>query len=330
MPKITWIKITSKRYGGAIYGEKARKALSNNYDVEVKNISSGRFAWRYLKPFGWLLELFSLKGYSDLWVRDDFYSIALQMFDKTKGKKLAVIYHIDSSTFPLFLRPAVSFLEILFYWQLKKSDAILTIADFWKKHFLKKGYKNVYKISPCLDLSDFDISDDEVREFKKEHDLEGKPIVYLGNCQRAKGVVESYEALKGLDVHFVTSGEERVKIPVKNLNLDYREYLKLLKASSIVITMSKFKEGWNITAHEAMLLKTPVIGSGLGGMKELLEGGKQIICQDFRSLREKVEYLLNNHEARKEMGEAGYQFAKNFTRENFKEDWLNLVRNLLK
>ena len=92
--------------------------------------------------------------------------------------------------------------------------------------------------------------------------------------------------------------------------------------------MSKFKEGWCRTAHEAMLLKTPVVGSGLGGMRELLEGGKQIICQDFTSLKEKVEYLLNHSEVRKKIGQDGYNFAKDFTLERFKKEWVELIKKL--
>ena len=45
----------------------------------------------------------------------------------------------------------------------------------------------------------------------------------------------------------------------------------LLQAASVAVTMSKFNEGWCRTAHEAMLCKTPVVGSGMGGMGELLE-----------------------------------------------------------
>jgi len=75
-----------------------------------------------------------------------------------------------------------------------------------------------------------------------------------------------------------------------------------------------------------MLCKTPVIGSGTGGMKELLEGGKQIICKDFSQLKEKVEFCIEYQE----VGEWRYNFAKNFTRENFKNEWVNLIRNLQK
>jgi glycosyltransferase involved in cell wall biosynthesis len=115
-----------------------------------------------------------------------------------------------------------------------------------------------------------------------------------------------------------------VKISAPNLNLSYGEYLLLLKSSSVVITMSTFKEGWNRTAHEAMLCKTPVVGSGLGGMQELLDGGGQIICEDFSQLREKVLYVLDHPE----IGEKGYEFAKQFTIERFNEAWLNLIKNI--
>ena len=154
--------------------------------------------------------------------------------------------------------------------------------------------------------------------------MEGKSILYLGNCQRIKGVVEAYDRLKDLDVYLVTSGRREVNIPALNLDLDYRDYLLLLKSSSLVITMSKFKEGWNRTAHEAMLCKTPVIGSGLGGMRELLEGGGQTICESFEDLNERVCYVLEHPE----LGEKGYEFAKQFTVKRFEEGWLNLIERV--
>jgi len=178
-------------------------------------------------------------------------------------------------------------------------------------------------------VQDFDVTEQEVADFKKRFNLEGKPIIYIGNCQKAKGVVESYNALKNLDVYLVTSGEKHIDIPATNLDLAYRDYLCLLKASSIAVTMSKFKEGWCMTTHEAMLLRTPVIGSGLGGMRELLEGGKQIICESFDSLGEKVISLLENPEKRKVMGQNGYMYAQKFHIETFESQWLELVKNIL-
>jgi glycosyltransferase involved in cell wall biosynthesis len=167
----------------------------------------------------------------------------------------------------------------------------------------------------------FQFEKEAVPEFRRRFKLEEKPILYLGNCQRIKGVVEAYEQLRDMEAHLVTSGRREVDLPTLNLDLDYKDYLLLLKASSAVITLSKFKEGWNRTAHEAMLCQTPVIGSGLGGMRELLEGGGQVVCEVVGELREKVRYVLDHQE----LGEAGYRFASQFTVKRFQEEWVNLI-----
>ncbi|GAI24374.1 unnamed protein product, partial [marine sediment metagenome] len=266
--KIGWILTSLRKGGGSIYGKKARKALSEEFNVETKNLETKYLKWRFLKPLGWLLGFIKLKGCKDLWIRHSFIDVAALPLGKAKGKNLALIYHIDNSVSFLILRPFLFWIEKIFYHSLKKVDAIVTISEYWKNYFLDRGYSNVYKIYYGFDLTDFEFDSEEILEFKKKFRLEGKPIIYIGNCQKAKGVMEIWRALRDLDVYLVTSGERMINIPALNLDLEYRDYLRLLKTSSIVVAMSRFKEGWCITAHEAMLCKTPVIGSGLGGMKE--------------------------------------------------------------
>mgnify|MGYP001561115103 CR=1 FL=1 len=321
--------IFSKRSGGNIYKQQVVNALSGTFRVEHVSFQAEYFKARYSKALESLIRLFFFKGKKDLWIRDFYSTIALNK-KRVQGKNLCLVFHIDFSGFrliPRIILPAIE--KLFFYRQLKKTDAIVVISQYWKDYFLNRGYKNVYKIYCGFNLEDFNISEKEVLEFKKKYKLEGKPVLYLGNCQKPKGANDAYMAVKDLDVHFVTSGKQTVKIPALNLDVDYREYLKLLKSSTLAITMSKFKEGWNMTAHEAMLLKTPVIGSGLGGMKELLDGGKQIICADFKDLKNKVEYLLNNAEAREKMGQEGYSFARDFTAERFKKEWNDLVNKII-
>ena len=141
-------------------------------------------------------------------------------------------------------------------------------------------------------------------------------------------MAEAYQILKDLDVHLVTSGHQEIKISARNFKLNNKEWFTLLRAATISLAMSKFKEGWNKAVHEAMYLRTPVIGSGQGGMRELLTGGKQIICSDFNLLRKNVEYLLNNDKVRIKMGEDGYNYAKNFTFKKFEKDWVNVINSL--
>lgn len=328
--KIAWVEISSKKYGGFMYRQQAREALVKDFTVELISAEPKHLKqFKYLKFLEIFCRLLRLKGKRDAWIRDYFPALLLRV-RKTTGKNIIMVHHIDVSGFPLIARPVLHLLTKIFYHNLKKADAIITRAEEWRKHFIDRGYKNVYKIYGGFDLSKFNISEQEVEEFKKTNNIVGKPIIYIGNAQKAKGAEESYGALKDLDAYLVTSGKKKINIPALNFDLDYTGYLKLLKASSIVVTMSKFKEGWCRTAHEAMLCKTPIIGSGAGGMKELLEGGKQIICADFNELKTKVQYLLDHQEERKRMGESGYDFAKNFTLEKFQQEWRDLIKEILK
>ena len=319
--EIGWVEVLKKMYGETAYAAVVQSALSKHHHLETVNVGLDRFQ-KYLYPKV-LYRLCRLSGDKDLWIRN-FDSVITMPYDGTKGKNIAFICHIDYSLQPAYLKPIWIVLENAFYRHLKKVDAIITISRYWQDHFLKKGYSPVYLIYNGFDLDQFRFKDEEVLEFRRKFLLEDKPIVYMGNCQRIKGVVEVYEQLKELNVHLVTSGRKEVDIPALNLSLDYRDYLLLLRASSVVITMSKFMEGWNRTAHEAMLCRTPVIGSGFGGMRELLEGGNQILCENFDELKDRVLFALDHPE----MGEAGYTFARQFTVQKLAEEWLRVIERV--
>ncbi len=319
--EIGWIEVLKKAYGETAYTRMAQSVLSSQHRVEAINVGVDQFR-KYLYPMIFY-RLCRITGEKDLWVRN-FDSVITLPFDRTRGKNIAMVFHVDHSFQPAYLKPCFAVLEEVFYRQLKKVDAIVTISKYWQNHFLEKGYKRVYLIYNGYDMAPFHFDDGEVEEFKRTRGLDAKPIIYLGNCQRIKGVAQAYEKLKDLDAWLVTSGRKEVDIPAVNLNLDYRDYLRLLRSSSVVVTMSRFKEGWNRTAHEAMLCRTAVVGSGLGGMKELLEGGGQSVSENFDDLKEKVSYALDHPE----MGKKGFDFARQFTVEKFNADWLALIESL--
>ena len=319
--QIGWIEVLKKIYGETNYNQMAQAILSKYHNIERINVGLDQFK-KYLYP-KILYRLCRISGEKDLWIRN-FDSILMMPYDGTRGKNIALIHHIDQPLQSVYLRLPWRVLEKIFYRHLRTVDNIVTVSKYWQSHFLEKGYPKVCLIYNAFDTDQFHFEDEEIWEFKKKFGLEGKPIVYLGNCQRIKGVVEAYERLKGMELHLVTSGRREVNLPALNLNLNYKDYFLLLKSSSVAITMSIFKEGWCRTANEAMLCKTPVIGSGLGGMRELLEGGSQIICEDFDDLKKRVCYVLDHPE----LGEKGYLFAKQFTVKRFKEEWLNLIEKI--
>lgn len=304
--------------GGNAYRKSLLSIKSDECNIESMGILFNKYGNKIFQGFKTFSGLLYLQGQKDLWIRD-YLSVISMPFDRTMGKNIVIAHHIDSTylSYPLLSKC----LDKVYYHNLKKVDLLVVVSEYWREQF-ESYVDNIKLIYNCFNIDEFQFTEEEIIEFKQKHHLSGKPIIYLGNCQKSKGVVEAYKELKNMDIHLVTSGQKRVDIPAINLELNYRDYLRLLKASSVVVTMSLFKEGWCRTAHEAMLCKTPVVGSGEGGMEELLNEGKQTICRDFRELKSNVEYLLEHSE----VGINGYKYAsqEQFSVRHFHSEWLDV------
>ena len=99
LKKIGWIQISSHRDGGTLFGEQVRKILSKEFEVELKNLEAKHFKIRYLKPLEWVWGFMKINDKKDLWIVHSFLDLALLSLSRAKGKKLALIYHIDISVF---------------------------------------------------------------------------------------------------------------------------------------------------------------------------------------------------------------------------------------
>jgi glycosyltransferase involved in cell wall biosynthesis len=313
----------SEKTGGAAYREALCKALAGKYDVERFKVTgeSGIVPSVRLRR---MVQIAKVKKTKDVWIRD-FYPVVGMSFRRNPGKNIGLFHHMQTegeesdALGRLFGR--------LFLYSIRKCDRVVTVGEYWKNYLQGHGARSVRVIQNAMEPERFKFELEEIEEFRNRYSLTNSNVIYIGNCRRQKGVVEVHEVLKDRGYTLVTSGEPDVDLPCLNLNLSYREYLLLLKISSVVVTMSKFREGWCRNAHEAMLCKTPVVGSGAGGMAELLEGGKQLMCQDIYELPRLVEKA---EKERKRMGEEGYQFASRFTLERFEREWLDLVDEVIR
>ena len=252
------------------------------------------------------------------------YPIACGSYDSTK-KYVGIVHHLD---------PVIENKSWKHRWyfntlrkNLKKLDTTITVSEYWKDELIKIGANNVNVIYNSFDVSKY--ADDEIKnDFKEKHQIAiDKKLIYIGNASKEKGVYEVYEALKDQDYELIMSGpvNNAPNIPVKYVNLNKSEYIKMLKACDLTISMSKMIEGWNRIAHESLLCNTPVIGNGTGGMKELLKKGNQIIEHDYNQLPLAIEKVLDN---RSYYTSEGYKFVRRFDLTYFNESWINLINQL--
>jgi len=320
-PKVIMIRYGSDD-GGSAYESMVAESLAGHCDLLRSRLDFRR--WGKLKYVAAPLEigvacyrLFRNSG-CDLAIKT--FAASLQ---NTWGPPHTVVifFHAGASRNMLF-----SALEGSLLKKLQKVDAVVVEAEHWAQFLRERGLRNVIKIYNAFPVEEFRFEPFEIDAFREKYGLAGKPIIYLGNYHHGKGTLQAFEALRGLDVHFVASGlPEPPHEPIKCAYFTRREYLQLLKSATLVVTMSQFAEGWCRTAHEAMLCGTPVLGSGRGGMRELLTCGNQVLCEDFNVLRSEAKTLLADENRRRDMGQSGYDYAKEFTYQRFQAEWVQLV-----
>jgi glycosyltransferase involved in cell wall biosynthesis len=312
-----------EQFGGSVYARMVASALATRHELTLCDVPPPRVACG-VRPQA----LFSIyrqqrRCEPDIWIRE-YLAVAAMQYYAGRSKHIALVYHIDHSECGKWLVSRMIYRRFLS--RATNCEATVVIAPYWKTYLESIGVQRVVMIPNGFDLRRFDYSRTDVARFKARHALDDKPIIYLGNCQTRKGVRDAYECLKGLNVQLVTSGVSDTTLPIRSFRLSYSDYILLLASSSVVLTMSRFLEGWNRTAHEAMLCKTPVVGSGTGGMGDLLRGGKQIVCESLRDLRTCVAHAMEHSVS---IGECGYRYASQFSEEAFADAWRGLVERVV-
>jgi len=281
MAKVIHLVTTRGKYGGGIYGEYISKLPNVDTLPLIKYVKSNRL----LKLIEYYINLYSFS-------KQKRYKIVVRnmdsaLFFNTKHKNILVFHHYHP----------IAKSKLLFWYQkwvyrnllrnIEKVDILVVVSQYWKEYFMQKQLpvKHIKVIYNPFEIEKYNKKPEKVLQaFREKYDLGTKPIVYIGNLQEEKGAVETYHALKHLDIEMVASGIAHIDLPVKYLQLTFDEYITLLQVSTVSVLMSQLKEGWNRVAHESLLCRTPVIGTGYGGMGELLEQSGQEICRKLTNL----------------------------------------------
>jgi glycosyltransferase involved in cell wall biosynthesis len=317
--------LETNRTGGAKYQKIVLDVLSEYYDIEVKYV----YYKEILKdnPIKKIIRLARM-----VWILR-FYNFRAQLYfldrrtmflirRRPNAKYVGLVHHHDAREGHGILTRALIVFST--YIGVPKVDVLVTVSKYWKQRFSELGAKHTEVIYNPFDVEAID--NIEQGDFLVRHNIPtDKPIIYIGMDSPDKGAVDVYEALKDQGYLLVTSGAKRTNIQTLNLDLPYDDYLRLLATATLSINLSKIPEGWSRVTHESMLMRTPVIGSGVAGMRELLEDGRQIICTSAPELPELVRGLLTNSKKMQQMSADGRAYAETFTIQKFKEDWLAVV-----
>ncbi len=178
------------------------------------------------------------------------------------------------------------------------SNAVYNEAIF--KNKLKGKYITIYNYvnkQKIIDLSN-------KYTYKKEYDL-----FFLGRLNELKNPIQFIEIVKKLKIQnnnlravIIGDGELNLKCNelIKNYqlldNIDMLGFVEnpypIIKNCKIGIMPSKV-EGFGLAAIEASILGKPVLNSGVGGLGEIFENNKELICTNIDEYCAKISDLNN-------------------------------------
>jgi len=216
---------------------------------------------------------------------------------------------------PLILRQIISyFFEIYENTKIKKLSAIITPTPHIQERFMKI-HPNVVMVCNFPILSEFDQSNHQ--EFKKEY------ITYVGALTRTRGLYEMAEALEPLPYKLILAGKfesDAIQMDIlsKYPNIDYRGYLNRVQIVDILdrsavglLILHNYPN--NVDSYpnklfEYMAAKVPVIASDFPLWRGIIDQVKCGICVNPESpdeIRQAIDYILQNPQEAKAMGENG-------------------------
>lgn len=203
-----------------------------------------------------------------------------------------------------FLRSILGTIEAYAYHMLNtysKISYFISPSKFMADKFIKFGFlERKIKV-----LHNF-IDDNKPKEyFKKNY------VLYFGRISLEKGIRTLLKVIADLNhIQFIVAGSGPLENELSCYdNLEYvgfkkgDELLKLIGESLFTIIPSEIYENCPMSVLESFSLATPVIGSNIGGIPELIGNKCGLLFEsgNYKDMREKIEYLYENEQLRKEL-----------------------------
>jgi len=240
-----------------------------------------------------------------------------------------ILHHFDQKGSPFYTR----LLENIDYFFLKLFSRKLKIKYITVSNYWSNWVKLKFNIDSFIIYNDINADILEIKEkeyLSKKYCLNKESSwIFLGSNQPKKGgkLVIDYLKKNHNNIFdnklFIQSGfrkESDSKFSVV-IWIDEEDYFSLIKSCELVIAYSQFEEGWCRVLHEAALLNVPIVGSGSGGMGELL---KLVNGKSNYNLKEITDYIFN----KKNVSNSNYKLGnlKNISEQNF-INWLNSFKS---
>src|SRR5581483_10732685 len=133
-------------------------------------------------------------------------------------------------------------------------------------------------------------------------------VLYAGRLSEEKGILEFLEATEGLPRVVIGDGPLRPSVPEARGFVAPAQLGAYYERAAVVCVPSR-REGYGVTAREALAYGRPVVATRVGGLADLGPGTVFVEPGDVTALREAVASLLADANRRRVLGAEGRAHA---------------------
>ncbi|ODS37359.1 MAG: hypothetical protein A7315_13575 [Candidatus Altiarchaeales archaeon WOR_SM1_79] len=216
------------------------------------------------------------------------------------------------------------------YFNRSKPDFVISPSKFvldihLKNDFFKTSKKKVlcHGIELYNNLNNLKFND-----FNKKTIInDNLNVLFVGRLEKSKGVstlIEAFKELSMSNIKLHVVGDGTYKSVLENLSknderiifygkIPTEELQKFYRSCDVVVVPSLWHETLGIVIQESFRAGTPVIGSMMGGIPDLIEDGYNgflFEAGDVNKLKYILEYLINNRPILKKLGENAIKSIK--------------------
>ncbi len=258
---------------------------------------------------------------------------------RLSGAKVLLFRHMLNPLPPLVVK-----------YVLPRTYKVLAVSEASKSRLLKAGLpqEKVEVVPNFIDEETFATPWEEKPLWKRELGIAQslKVITYLGKVAEGKGIYDFLKVAQSLlnlrkDLLFLLVGYGRELERVRHWleKTGYHKHFsvigktekpeKYLKASDILLVLSKDEESFGRVAVEGMATRNAVILYNVENLRNLVQDGADgFVCErgHTEGVVERVLLLLENPERLRQIAEAGFRtYMRNYTKEAVLRKFLSLL-----
>jgi len=216
-----------------------------------------------------------------------------------------------------------------------------------KNSFFENSKKIRLPLGIELNDSDFNVDSTFNVNNKKKNKKDNVNILYVGRLEKHKGIHVLINAFKQINnnnikLHIIGGGpyEKDLKELAKSDNritfygkLPNEEVQKFYRESDISVVSSIWCDNSPVVIYEAFRQGTPVIGSNIGGIPELIKddyNGFLFEAGNVEQLKEILEGIIENPERLKELSKNAFKSVKQYDMNTHIDRLLEIYKEAIK